>query len=68
MSTPKIVPKLKAITPMEIYLQQVKGIYDNIRFKRKGLEYIPAQLGGVFGQSTLIKESVVLELTDFEVE
>ena len=68
MSNQKIIPQLKPITPMEIYLQQVKATFDAIRFKRKGMSYIPAQFGGVFGQSALLKESIVLELTDFEIK
>lgn len=64
---PKIIPKLTPISPYEIYLQQVKGVYDGIRAARLGLSYYPPQLGGIFGQTQVMGEIVVLELTDFQV-
>lgn len=64
---PKIIPKLASMSPYEIYLQQVKATYDGIRAGRLSLSYYPAQFGGIFGQSDIINEAVVLELTDFEV-
>ena len=67
--TDKIVPRLVAITPLELYLQQVKGTYDAIRVQNEGsdMEYLPPQMGGFMGQSDVQTEQVVLELTDFEV-
>jgi hypothetical protein len=65
---PRIVPKFTPITPFEIFLLQVKGTYDNIRTERKNISYIPPQMGGPLGQRDVAQESVVLELTDFEVE
>lgn len=64
---PRIIPKLTPITPMELYLQQVKSVFDNIRYQTRGFEYVPAQMGGIFGQRQVLEETLVLELTDFEV-
>lgn len=64
---PKIIPKLVPITPTEILIMQVKGTYDSIRYGRRGVQYIPPHLGGIFGQRDAMEEVVVLEMTDFEV-
>ena len=63
----KIIPVLTPITPYELYLQQVKGLYDGIRYERQGITYTPPQFGGIFGQLETIDASVVLELIDFEI-
>ena len=55
------------ISPYEIYLQQVKGTYDGIRAGRLNLTYYAPQFGGLFGQTEVMNEAVVLELTDFQV-
>lgn len=68
MATNKIIPKLTPLTPYEIFLQQVKGTYDAIRFQRVDMTYYPPQMGGFFGQQEVIAETAVLELTDFEVQ
>lgn len=63
-----ITPKLVPISPYEVYLQQVKGLFDQIRTERIGMSYIPPQMGGYFGQKDVVDEIIVLELTDFEVQ
>jgi hypothetical protein len=64
---PKIIPRLTPITPYEIFLQQVKGTYDAVRYKRRSMDYIPAQMGGIFGQKEVIDSGLVLEITEFEI-
>lgn len=64
---PRIIPKLTPISPFEMYVQQVKGIYDGIRAGRLNLTYYPPQFGGFYGQTAVLNEAVVLELTDFQV-
>lgn len=64
---PKIIPRITPITPYEVFMQQVKGTYDGIRVGRINLTYYPPQFGGIFGQTEIINDVVVLELTDFEV-
>lgn len=68
MATPKIIPKLVPLSPYEIYLQQVKGVFDSIRYSRVEMTYYPPQLGGFFGQKEVASENLVLELTDFEIK
>jgi hypothetical protein len=63
----KIIPKFTPLTPFEIYLQQVKGTFDSIRFQRKDMTYYPPQMGGFFGQREIKEDILVLELTEFEV-
>lgn len=65
--TQKILPKLLPVTPLEIFSQQVKGIYDNLRMTDQGLTYIAPQLGGIFGQQSVQTQGIVLEITDFEL-
>lgn len=38
------------LTPYRIYLEQVKGISDNIRATSAGVSYYPLQFGGLKGQ------------------
>lgn len=64
----KIIPKLTAMTPYEIYLRQVRSIFDQVRFLNKGLDYIPAHMGGLLSQQSIVEEVAVLEITDFEVK
>lgn len=63
----KVIPKLTPITPMELMLQQVKANYDSIRYQARGMDYIPAQMGGIFGQLAVQQDKSVVELIDFEV-
>ena len=63
----KIIPKLVQVTPKEMYSRIVSSTYDNIRNSNKGLAYIPSQFGGIFGQEYIQAQSMVMELTDFEV-
>ena len=62
----KIINRLKPITPMELYLQQEKSTYDSIRYERKSLSYIPSQFAGIFGQTSIAENGVVLEIVEFE--
>ncbi len=64
----KIFARLTAMTPYEIYLQRVNAQYDAIRKGNQGLDYTPAQFGGIFGQQVVNTSSTVLELTEFEVK
>ena len=64
----KILAKLTPMTPREMFLQRVHSTYDAIRKEAQGLEYTPAQFGGIFGQQVLNTSSHVLELTEFEVK
>jgi hypothetical protein len=62
-----ITPRFMVMSPYEVYLNQVKGAIDNIRFTAQGMSYSPPQLGGLTGQLTTIQQAVVLQVTDFQV-
>lgn len=62
-----ISPRFMVMSPYEVYLNQVKGALDNIRFTAQGLTYTPPQLGGLDGQLSTITQEVVLQVTDFQV-
>lgn len=66
-SSSYISPKFTVMSPYEVYLNQVKGAIDNIRFTAQGMSYTPPQLGGLDGQLSVITQEVVLQLTDFSV-
>ena len=63
----KIIPRLLPMTPYEVYLQRVNSSFDTIRKTNDGYDYTPGQFGGIFGQQAVANQSVVLEVTDFEV-
>jgi hypothetical protein len=62
-----INPSFVNITPYEIYLQQVRGVTENLRQTTAGYTYLPPQFGGLIGQYTAMTEAIVLELIDFTV-
>jgi hypothetical protein len=63
----KIIPQLLPLTPREMYFQLVNSTYDNIRYTNLGVAYTPAQYGGIFGQKTIQDQSLIMEITNFEV-
>lgn len=64
----RIIPRLTPMTPYEVYMHRVNATYDNLRQQAKGMDYTPAQFGGIFGQASAANSGVVLELTEFEVK
>lgn len=66
-SSSYISPRFVAISPYEVYLNQVKGTIDNIRFTAQGMSYAPPQFGGLDGQLDVLTQSVVLQVTDFSI-
>lgn len=64
----KFLPTLRAMTPYEVYLNQVRSAIDPIRAQRKGLTYLPPQLGGLEGQRKVLEQSLVIQVIDFEVD
>lgn len=63
---PKIISRLVAMTPREIYLQRVKATYDAYRYMAAGKDYIPPSFGGIFGQQTMVNSPNILEIIEFE--
>jgi hypothetical protein len=62
-----LIPSFVEMTPYQVYIQQIRGTTDNIRFTNMGLSYIPPQFGGLTGQLQTITEGLVLQLVDFQV-
>lgn len=67
-TTSKILPRFKPMTPYEIYLNQVRGCIDSIRFAAQNIDYMPPQLGGLSGQLQALNEVVVLQQIEFQVD
>lgn len=63
-----ILPKITPVTPKELYLQLINGSYETIRQNAAGMEYIPAQFGGIFGQDIILKQGLTMEITPFSVK
>lgn len=63
---PKIINRLVAISPHEMYMQRVKSTYDSLRYASIGKDYIPPSFGGLFGQQSMVNSPTVLEMIDFE--
>jgi hypothetical protein len=61
-----VTPRMMALSPYELYLEQVGGVSDSIRVKSQGLTYIPAQFGGLKGQRESLRSQVVVQMIDFE--
>ena len=54
-----------ALTPYNLYLEQVRGISDAIRVTSSGLQYYPLQFGGLKGQRVASAEPTVIDIMDF---
>lgn len=65
--TTRVIPSLVEMTPYQIYLQQVKGSVDMIRYTLNGLNYFPPQIGGLDGQLAAMNSTIVLQLIDFQI-
>lgn len=66
-SNSNITPRFKVMSPYEIYLAQVAGCIESIRFSAKGISYTPPQMGGLSGQLKVLSEDVVLQQIQFQV-
>lgn len=66
----KILPKLVAMTPYQVYLNQITSMIEPIRIANvdSTRTYIPPQFGGLEGQRGLVEEAVILELITFEIQ
>ena len=61
----KISSRLKPMTATEMFKLQVSGAMQAIRSTNSGYTNVPAQFGGLEGQRLTIKESEVMEVTEF---
>jgi hypothetical protein len=58
-------PRMEAMSPYQMYLEQIKGISDSFRTARVNLSYIPPQFGGLKGQRLVLADQPVLQMIDF---
>jgi hypothetical protein len=63
----RIIPRFTIMSAYQIYIDQVKGVMDNIRFTAQGMSYTPPQYGGLFGQCQVLSEEIVLQVIDYQV-
>lgn len=59
-------PRMVALSPYQMYVEQMRGISDKIRATNSGLSYYPAQFGGIKGQRENLNSQVIVQLIDFE--
>ncbi|MNK27638.1 hypothetical protein D3C87_460000 [compost metagenome] len=64
----QILPRFKVMSPLEIYLAQVQGCMEAIRYAAQGVSYTPPQMGGLSGQLQVLNEDVVLQQIEFKVK
>ena len=62
----KLTSRYVPMTATEMFKLQAKGVYESIRAQGTGYEHIPPQFGGLEGQRITLRESEVVEVTDFE--
>lgn len=60
-----ISTRMIALSPYQLYLEQVRGVSDAIRVKSQGLSYVPAQFGGIKGQRASLQSQVAVQMIDF---
>ena len=61
----RVRSRMTALTPYQIYLEQVRGVSDTIRVTNSGLTYYPMQFGGLKGQRQAIDGVSAVEIIDF---
>lgn len=64
MTQPRLMVKTKPMNSLELYKTQVQNVYDRLRAANLGLNHLPAQLGGTYGQRQLLTEKNVLDVTE----
>lgn len=64
--TTKMTAKLVPMSATELFKLQVQGTMDGIRETGSDKQVIPAQFGGISGQRTVLQESEVIMVTQFD--
>jgi hypothetical protein len=62
-----VIPKIIALTPMNLYLERVKGVSEKLRAGAEDLDYIPLQFGGIKGQQESLQAASTIKVIDFKV-
>ncbi len=61
-----IVSRTTALTPYQVYLEQVRSVSDNMRYADTDVEYYPMQFGGLKGQRQAITGVAVVDILNFK--
>jgi hypothetical protein len=62
----KIIHQTKALTPLELYKQQVNNVIQAARNEGSAIQSIPAQFGGIFGQRAALAETLSITLVSID--
>lgn len=62
-----LIPKIIALTPLNMYLERVKGVTEKLRADAQSLDYIPLQFGGIKGQQESLLANSTVKIIDFKV-
>lgn len=62
----QVVSRTTALTPYQVYLEQIRAISDSIRVAAQGMDYYPLQFGGLKGQREAITGVAVVDILDFQ--
>lgn len=62
-----LLPRTLPVTPLNLYLELVKGTTESARAKALGQTYLPAQFGGILGQSQILGDQACIQAIDFSV-
>lgn len=65
--TSKILSELKPMTPLNVYMAQVRNCMDSIRATAAGKSFIPMQLGGTSGQRAVLQDVAVIQVVSFNI-
>ena len=61
-----VTSRYVAMTPLNLYLEELLSISEGVRSLNESLDYVPAQLGGIQGQLGVLIDKAVIQLTDFK--
>lgn len=60
----RVSSKTRALTRLELLKLQVSGVFDRLRAENDSKEFLPAQLGGTYGQRELLTDKNVIDITE----
>ncbi len=55
-----------ALTPYQVYFEQVRSVSENIRATSAGVQYYPLQFGGLKGQRQASYGANVVDVMEFQ--
>lgn len=64
MVNERVSSRTKPLTRLELFKLQMNNVTDYLRAENSGKDYLPAQLGGTYGQRELLTDNNVLDVTE----